>query len=189
MGNESQCTKSSNVLLNKLKEQKYQEGFTPYIFPREQDCISNQYLSTQYPNNKPTNQHGDNIGNKRKGNDPKSENKDSYAVGTAGTCVEDTTTNEDNTAPSRGASLGPNVSKTNQAFSSQSCTVDEFLGAHPVDDDFLDNTNPTDVSIDTMNSEEKILGSHITKFHTHEDKQLLMADQIKTTITHMINNS
>ena len=40
--------------------------------------------------------------------------------------------------------------------------VDEILGAHPVNDDFWDNTNPTDVSIDTVNSEEKMAGSHIT---------------------------
>ena len=55
-------------------------------------------------------------------------------------------------------------------------TVDEILGAHPVNDDFWDNTNPTDVYIDTMNSEEKIAGSYITKFHTHKDKQPVIAD-------------
>ena len=48
--------------------------------------------------------------------------------------------------------------------------VEEILGVHPVNDDFWDNTNPTDVSIDTVNSEEKMGGSHITKFHKHEDK-------------------
>ena len=46
--------------------------------------------------------------------------------------------------------------------------VEEILGAHPVNDDFWGNTNPTDVSIDTANSEEMMAGSHITKFHTHE---------------------
>ena len=51
--------------------------------------------------------------------------------------------------------------------------VDEILGAHTVNDDFWDNTNPTDVSIDTTNSKEKMVGSHITEFrtHTHKDKQ------------------
>ena len=29
----------------------------------------------------------------------------------------------------------------------------------------------TDVSIDTVDSEEKMAGSHITEFHTHEDEQ------------------
>ena len=54
--------------------------------------------------------------------------------------------------------------------------VDEILGAHPVNDDFWDNTNLTDVSIDTVNSEEQMVGSHVTKFHTHEDKEPVIAD-------------
>ena len=62
--------------------------------------LAARYLSTQYPNNKPTNKRGGNKGNKRKGDDPKSEDKDSNLVGTAGAQVEDTTTNEDTTAPS-----------------------------------------------------------------------------------------
>ena len=33
--------------------------------------VAARYLSTQYPNNKPTNQRGGNKGNKRKGDDPK----------------------------------------------------------------------------------------------------------------------
>ena len=68
------------------------------------------------------------------------------------------------------------VSETNQASSHQSRTVDEILGAHFVNGDFLDNTNPTDVSIDTVNSEEQMAGSHTTKFNTHEDKQPVLAD-------------
>ena len=50
-----------------------------------------RYLSTQCPNNKPANQRGGNKGNKRKGDDPKSEDKDSNTDGTAGAQVEDTT--------------------------------------------------------------------------------------------------
>ena len=135
-----------------------------------------RYLSTQYPNNKPTNQRGGNKGNKRKGDDPKSEDKDSNTGGTAGAHVEDTTTNEDTTAPSGGASLGAHVSETNQASSRQSRTVDEILGAHPVNDDFWDNINPTNVSIDTANSEEKMVGSYITKLYTYKDKQSVVRD-------------
>ena len=46
------------------------------------------------------------------------------------------------------------------------------MGAHPIDDDdFLGNTNPTDVSIDTENSEEIMAGSHITKFHTSKQEE------------------
>ena len=133
-------------------------------------------LSTQYPNNKLTNQCEGHKGNKRKVDDPKSEDKDSNTDGTADTHVEDTTTNKDTTAPSGGASIGISVSETNQALSCQSRMVDEILGAHPVNDDFWDNINLTDVSIDTVNNEEKIAGSHITKFHTHKDKQPLVED-------------
>ena len=84
---------------------------------------------------------------KRKGDDPKSEDKDSNTSGTTGAHVEDTTTHEDTTTPSRGASLGTDISETNQALSRQLRMVDELLGAHPVNNDFLNNTNPTDVSI------------------------------------------
>ena len=111
------------------------------------------YLSTQYPNNKPANQHGSNKGNGRKVDDTKSEDKDSITGGTAGAHVENTTTNENNTAPSRGASLGAHISETSQATPRPSYTVEEMLGAHHIDDNFWDNTICADVSVDTMNSE------------------------------------
>ena len=135
-----------------------------------------RYLSTRYPNNKPNNQRGDNKGNKRKVDDTKSKGKDSNACGTAGVHVEDTTTNEGTTAPSGGASLGAHVSATNKASSRQSRMADEILSRHPVNNDFWDNNNPADMSIDTVNSKEKMAGSHITKFHTYEDKQPVIAD-------------
>ena len=50
------------------------------------------------------------------------------------------------------------------------------MGAHPIDGTFWENTNPADVSIDTMNSEEQMAGSHTTKSHTHKDKQPVLAD-------------
>ena len=107
---------------------------------------------------------------KRKGDDSKSEGKDSNTGGTAGAHVEGTTMNEDSTTSSGGTSLGTSVSETNQVSSRLSRTVDEILGEHPVNDDFWDNTNPTDVSIDTTNSKEQMAGSHITKFHTNKDE-------------------
>ena len=58
-------------------------------------------------------------------------------------------------------------------------TVEEILGAHPIDDTFWDNTNPTDVSVDTMNSGDQMVGSHITEFHTPEDKQIVLANLLK----------
>ena len=135
-----------------------------------------RYLSTQYPNNKPTNQRGGNKGNKRKKDDPKSENKDSMTGGTSSAYVEDTTINENTTASSGGASLGAHVWETNQVLSCPSRTVDEILEAYPINDDFWDNTNPTDVSIDTVNNEEKMVRSYITKFHTHKDEQLVVTN-------------
>ena len=135
-----------------------------------------RYLSTQYPNNKPANQRGDKKGDKRKGDDSKSEDKDSNTGGTAGAHVEDTTTTEESTAPSGGASIGAHVLETNQESSRPSRTVDEILGAHPIDDDFWGNTNPTDVSIDTANSEEMMAGSHTTEFHRHKHKELVTTD-------------
>ena len=72
-----------------------------------------RYLSTQYPNNKPTNQRGGKKGDRRKGDDPKFEDKDSIRGGTSGAHVEDTTANKITTAPSGGASLGAHVSETN----------------------------------------------------------------------------
>ena len=53
-----------------------------------------RYLSTQYFNNKPTDQCGGKKGDKRKGGDSKSEDKDSNTGGTAGAHIEDTTTTE-----------------------------------------------------------------------------------------------
>ena len=152
----------------------YSQGNTT-AYPTDIKSMA-RYLSTQYPNNKPANQCEGNKGNKWKGNDPKSEGKDSITGGTAGARIEDTTRNEDTNAPIGGASLGAHVSETNQALSCPSRTIDKIVGAHLVNDDFWDNTNPTDVSIDTVNSEEKMAGNHITKFHTHKDKQLVVTD-------------
>ena len=129
-----------------------------------------RYLSTQYPNNKPASQRGSNKGNKRKEDAPKSEDKNDITGGTAGAHVEDTVTNENTTAPSRGASLGAHFSETSQAASRPSRTVEKILRANPIDNNFWDNTNPAEVSIDTVNSEEQMTGSHITDFHTHEEE-------------------
>ena len=66
--------------------------------------------------------------------------------------------------------------ETNQVPSRPSSTVDEVLGAYPIKDDFLDNANPTDMSIDTANSEGKMVGGHITRFHTQENKQPIITE-------------
>ena len=109
------------------------------------------YLTTQYPNIKPSNQQQQ---QQQKADDPKSEDKDNATTGTAGAHVQDTKTNKETTAPNGEASLGTHVSETSQATSTPPRTVGQILGAHSIDDTFWNNTNPTDVSIDTVNSEE-----------------------------------
>ena len=61
------------------------------------------------------------------------------------------------------------------------------MGAHPIDDTFWKNTNPTDVSIDTVNSEEQMAGSHITKYHTSEDKEITPEDTLSEENQHCNN--
>ena len=75
-------------------------------------------------------------------------------TGTAGAPVEHSITSQDNTAPSGEANLGAHVLETNQVTSPTTRTVEEILGAHPIDDTFWENTNPTGVSIDRVNSIE-----------------------------------
>ena len=66
--------------------------------------------------------------------------------------------------------------RKSQATSHPSRTVEKIFGAHLIDDNFWENINPADVSVDIMNSKEQMAGSHITKFHTHEDKQPVISD-------------
>ena len=112
-----------------------------------------RHLSTQYPNNKPANQCNGKKGDKSKGDNPKSEDKDSNMGDTAGAHIGDTTTTEESIASSGGASIGIHVSETNVQSSCSSSTVEEILRAHPMnDDDFWGGTTPGDVSFDTTNS-------------------------------------
>ena len=74
---------------------------------------------------------------KRKGNDSKSEDKDSNTNGTDGTHVADTTTTEAFTTPSRAPGIGAHISETNVQLSRSSRTVEEILGAHPINDEDL----------------------------------------------------
>ena len=113
-----------------------------------------RYISTQYPNKNSANQRK---GKKRdrsgkKGDDPKSEDKDSNTAGAAGVHVGDTTPHEMSTVSSGGACIGAHVLEANEQLSHPSCSVEEILGAHPMgDDNFWGGTNPSDVSIDTAN--------------------------------------
>ena len=53
-----------------------------------------RYLSTQYPNNKPANQRNGKKKDKKKGDDPKSKDKDTNTGATIGAHIENTTTTE-----------------------------------------------------------------------------------------------
>ena len=143
-----------------------------------------RYLSTQYPNNKLANQRRGKMRDKKKGDDPESKEKDCDIGSTASVYVDNTTTTEEFSAPSGAPSIAVHVSETNVQLSSSPHTMEEILGAHPMnDDDFWDNTNPTGVLIDTANSEEIMTGSHITKFHTHKH-----AEPVTTELLNKISN-
>ena len=116
-------------------------------------------------------------GEKMKGNKSKSEEKDSNTGDTAGAHVEDTTTTEESTPPKGMPNIGTHVLETNVQSSISPSTVEEILQAHPIDnDDLWGNTNPTDVSINTANSEEMMAGSHITDFHTSKQEKPVTTD-------------
>ena len=88
--------------------------------------VAARYLSTQYPNIKPANQRKGNKGNKRTGDDTKSEDKDSNTDGTASVHVGDTTPPEESTASSGGASLGAHVLEANEQSSRPTRSVEEI---------------------------------------------------------------
>ena len=88
----------------------------------------------------------------------------------------DATTPPDSTTPSNGSSIGAHIGDAPEDVEPpfrRARTVDKLLAAHPVDDAIWDHTNPSDVSIDTLNSAEDMAGIHITEgttytFHTSD---------------------
>ena len=126
------------------------------------------YLSTQYNNkipNNPHNKRGDR--NSKKGDDSKSEDKDSTTTGTAGVHLGEVTTSQDSTIPSEGSSIGTYISEIAEPAFHPAQSAEELLAAHPVDDAIWSHTNPSDVSIDTTNSAEIIVGIHSTEVSTY----------------------
>ena len=107
----------------------------------------------------------------KKSEDSKPEDSDTTTSGTAGAHIEGTTP-QDSTAPSKGASIGAHVSETSQQTFRPAWSVEELLAAHPVDDAIWSHTNPSDVSIDTVNSAEIIAGSQITEDSTYAFERL-----------------
>ena len=64
------------------------------------------------------------------------------------------------------ASTGAHVLETTEHSFRPTRSVEDLLGAYPIDDDIWGETTPSDVSIDTANNEEVMTSSHITKQHT-----------------------
>ena len=139
------------------------------------------YLSTQYNTKTPNNQRdkkGDT--NSKKGDDSKSEDKDSTNTGTTGAHMGDAMTPPDSTASRNGSSIGAHIGDAPKDVDSlfrRPQTVDKLLAAHPIDDAIWDHTNPSDVSIDTLNSVEDMACIHITEgttysFHTSDSYRL-----------------
>ena len=87
---------------------------------------------------------------------------------TAGAHVWDTTTTEESTAPSGRDSIVTHILETSVQSSRLSRTMEEILGAYPMNDDnFWGGNNLGDVSIDTTNNEKMMARSHTTESHTH----------------------
>ena len=109
---------------------------------------------------------------KKKNDESKSEVKDSITGNTVWAYIENTTTTKESAPPNRTPIIGAHVLETNIQSSNSLRTVEELLDTHSVDnDDFIGNINPTDVSIGTVNSEEMMVGSHITEFHTYKQEE------------------
>ena len=88
--------------------------------------ISNRQLGTWHHNIPTTSPVINKKKQERKTNDPKSKDKDNATSGTAGAHVEDSTTNEDTTAPNGEASLGAHVSKISQATPPQPRMMNKY---------------------------------------------------------------
>ena len=179
-------TKAMLLLLNSKNDNakkdlrlSYSQG-NKKAYPKSAEAMA-RYLSTQYTT-KTSNNQRDKKGDKnsKKGDDSKSEDKDSTNTGIAGAHTGDATTPSDSTAPSEGSSVGAHIGgATENANSSfrRPQTVEELLAAHPIDDDIWAHTNPSDVSIDTLNSAGDMAGIHVAEgttytFHTSDSYEL-----------------
>ena len=93
-------------------------------------------MSTQYPSKNPGHQRKDKNDdrNGKKGDDPKSENKDNNTTGTASAHVGDVATPEDSTTHSRGASIDALVSEVTEQSSQPTHSVEDLVGANPIND-------------------------------------------------------
>ena len=124
-------------------------------------------MSTQFSNKDPGHQRNIKKGdtNRKKGDDPKPEDKDNNATGTVGAHVGDITTPEDSIAPSGGSSIGVHVLEVTKQPSRPTQSVEDLSKAYSIDDAIWGGTSTCDVSVDIANSKEVMAGSHITEEH------------------------
>ena len=124
-----------------------------------------RYMSAQYPNKNPGYQPDSTTGdrNRKKGNDPKSEDKDNNTTCTIGSHIGDVTTPEDSTTPGDGSSISAHVSEATKQPSHSTRSVENLLEAHSIDDAIWSGNNSCDVLVDTANNKEVMADSHIPK--------------------------
>ena len=94
-----------------------------------------RHLSSMYSiksANNPRDKKGDKNG--KKGDEPKSEDKDNNTTGTTGAHVRETATPKDSTAPSNGSSIGAHVSEVEEHNVWPTQSVQEILVTHDIDD-------------------------------------------------------
>ena len=72
---------------------------------------------------------------RKKGDDPKAEDKDNNTASSTGAHIGDATAAEEFTGPSGGDSIGAHVLEVNKMSSCPSRTVEEILGAHSMGND------------------------------------------------------
>ena len=96
-----------------------------------------RYMSTQYPNKISGRQRKGKKGdiNGKKGNNSKFKDKDSNTAGTAGAHIGDTTTPEESTAHSGGASISGHILEVTGQSSRPTRSIEKNLGAHLIGDD------------------------------------------------------
>ena len=126
--------------------------------------------------NNPHNKKGEK--NRKKGDEPKYEDKDNNIIGTAGAHVGETTMPEDSNAPSNGSSIGAHVSEVDKPDTWPKQSVQEILATHAIDGPIWDHTDACDVSFDTKNSAEALAGSHNTGGSTYTFRRSDLQDRI-----------
>ena len=142
-----------------------------------------RYMSTQHPSKNSSHQRKSKRGPKRKeGDNPKSEDKDNSATGTAGAHIGDVTIPKDSNIPSGGASIGTHVLEAIEQSSRPTRSVEDLLGAHFSNDNIWGGTNPCDVSVNTANSKEVMAGSHIMEQHTVKFRGSIQPEILNVTL-------